>query len=319
VSAARGPAAGAARLELVAGVALLRPDEQVFDAMLAGWASQQLARNLGFGTIENRQRAVRAFAAHAGCPPWQWSAQLVDEWCTDLRAVRHLARSTVRNYTESVRLLCGYLTDPAYEWAAECETRFGTHPVQVCHEWNTAVHVQQGESGPSKRAFTVGELEAFFDYADGQVEAIRSAGRKGWWPAFRDATLFKVAYAFGLRRNEVRMLDAADFGRNHRGPEFGEYGVCQVRFGKAGKGSPPKRRSVLAVWPWSAEVLQQWDQDVRPLHAAQGNPAMWPSERVPRIGLAAIDARFGAYRDALGLDGGLDFHSLRLRTEAGRM
>src|SRR5258708_11542357 len=129
----------AARLELVAGVALLRPDEQVFDAMLAGWASQQAARNLGFATIENRQRAVRAFAAHAGCPPWQWSAQLVDEWCTGLRAVRRPARSTGRDYTESVRLLCGYLTDPAYEVAAECESRFGTHPVQVCHEWNTAV------------------------------------------------------------------------------------------------------------------------------------------------------------------------------------
>ena len=298
MSAAGGPAAGAARLELAAGVALLRPDEQVFDAMLAGWASQQLARNLGFGTIENRRRAVRAFAAHAGCFPWQWSAQLVDEWCTDLRAVRHLARSTVRDYTEAVRLLCGYLTDPAYERAAGCERRFGTHPVQVCHEWNTAVHAQAGESDPSKRAFTLDELEAFFDHADGQVEAIRSAGRKGWWPAFRDATLFKVAYGFGLRRNEVRMLDVADFGRNPRGPEFGEYGVCQVRFGKAMKGSPPKRRSVLAVWPWAAEILQQWDEDIRPLRAAEGCPAMWPSERAPRVGLAAIDARFGACRDA---------------------
>jgi len=87
--------------------------------------------------------------------------------------------------------------------------------------------------------------------------------------------------------------------------------VCQVRFGKAMKGSPPKRRSVLTVWPWAAEILQQWNEDIRPLHAAEGCPAMWPSERVPRIGLAAIDARFGAYRDALGLDGGLDFHSLR--------
>ena len=282
MSAAGGPAAGAARLELAAGVALLRPDEQVFDAMPAGWASWQLARNLGFGTIENRRRAVRAFAAHAGCFPWQWPAQLVDEWRTDLRAVRHLARPAVRNYTESVRLLCGYLTDPAYERAAECESRFGAHPVQVCHEWNTAVHAQQCESGPSKRAFTLDELEAFFDHADGQVEAIRPAGRKGWWPAFRDATLFKVAYGFGLRRNEARMPDVADFGRNPRGPEFGEYGVCQVRFGKAGKGSPPKRRSVLTVWPWAAEILQQWAEDIRPLHAAQGCPAMWPSERVPR-------------------------------------
>jgi integrase/recombinase XerC len=311
VSAAGGPAAGAARLELVAGVALLRPGEQVFDAMLAGWASQQLARNLGFGTIENRRRAVRAFAVHANAFPWQWPAQLPDEWCTDLRAVRHLARSTVRNCTEPARLPCGYLTGPAYERAAECESRFGTHPVQVCHEWTTAVHAQANESGSSKRAFTLGELEAFFDHADGQAGAIRPAGRKGWWPAFRDATLFKAACAFGLRRNEARMLDVADFGRNHRGPEFGEYGVCQVRSGEAGEGSPPRRRSVLAVWPWAAEVIQQRAEDIRPLHAAEGNPAMWPPERVPRIGLAAIDARFSAYRDALGLDGGLDFHSLR--------
>src|SRR5258708_14062421 len=91
------------------------------------------------------------------------------------------------------------------------------------------------------------------------------------------------------------MLGIADFGRNHRGPEFGEYGACQVRFGKAMKGSPPKRRGVLAVGPWSAEVLQQWAEDVRPLHAAPGNPAMWPPERGPRTGPAAIDARVAAF------------------------
>ena len=68
MSAAPGPAAGAARLELVAGVALLRPDEQVFDAMLAGWASQQLARNLGFGTIENRAAGGAGVRRACGLP-----------------------------------------------------------------------------------------------------------------------------------------------------------------------------------------------------------------------------------------------------------
>ena len=38
---------------------------------------------------------------------------------------------------------------------------------------------------------------------------------------------------------------------------------------------------------------------------------MWPSERAPRIGFSQINPRFAAYRDALGLDPGLDFHSLR--------
>jgi hypothetical protein len=38
--------------------------------------------------------------------------------------------------------------------AATCQDRFGTHPVQVVHEWNTAVHVQDNEADPKKRAFT---------------------------------------------------------------------------------------------------------------------------------------------------------------------
>ncbi|MFB7620418.1 tyrosine-type recombinase/integrase [Kitasatospora sp. NPDC056181] len=40
-------------------------------------------------------------------------------------------------------------------------------------------------------------------------------------------------------------------------------------------------------------------------------PALWPSERGPRIGLQRLDSRFAAYRDALGLDPALEFHSLR--------
>jgi hypothetical protein len=74
---------------------------------------------------------------------------------------------------------------------------------------------------------------------------VHGRGRKGWLPAFRDATLFKIAYSFGLRRNETRMLD-----------------VVNVRHGKAMRGSPPKRRSVLAVWPWTVEILAQWTGDL---------------------------------------------------------
>ena len=46
-----GIAPGAARLHLADGVALLRPEEQVFTAMLAGFANQQLARNLARTTV----------------------------------------------------------------------------------------------------------------------------------------------------------------------------------------------------------------------------------------------------------------------------
>ncbi|WP_313865493.1 hypothetical protein [Mycobacterium sp.] len=91
-----------------------------------------------------------------------------------------------------------YVVDARYGWAAECEARFGTHPVQICHEWNTAVHVADYEGRPGRRPFTRAELQAFFDYADDRVGAAWAAGRKGWLAAFRDATLFKVTYAWGL-------------------------------------------------------------------------------------------------------------------------
>ena len=50
-----GVVPGAASLHLVGGVSLLRPEEQVFSAMLAGFANQQLARNLARSTVEGRE------------------------------------------------------------------------------------------------------------------------------------------------------------------------------------------------------------------------------------------------------------------------
>jgi integrase/recombinase XerC len=188
-----GRAPGAAALHLAPGVRLLRADEQVFGAMLDGWADQQLARNLATSTITKRAAAVRAFAAHANAEPWEW-----------------------------------------------------------------------------------------------------------------------VAYAFGLRRNEVRMLDLADFGTNPHAPEFGTYGLCRVRHGKTKKGSPPRRRSVLTVWPWTPGIIAQWTEEARPqMRHAGGSKALWPSERGGRIAATSLDRRFAAYCAALGLDDGLDVHSLR--------
>lgn len=108
----------------------------------------------------------------------------------------------------------------------------------MVHEWNTAVHVADAEADVSKRAFTRKELIALFDHADEQVDRIRRTGRKGWLPAFRDSVLLKTAYAFGLRRNEIRMLDTVDFGRNPDGPEFGEYGVLYVPTRQGQEGLP---------------------------------------------------------------------------------
>jgi len=67
-------------------------------------------------------------------------------------------------------LFCGYLTDRRYDgWDEVCEQRFGTHPVQVCHEWNMAVHRSEGEARPGNRPLSREELQGFFDYCDDRV------------------------------------------------------------------------------------------------------------------------------------------------------
>ena len=48
----RGELAGAARLELVSGVAQLRPEDAMFEAMLRGWRAQQASRGLREETVE---------------------------------------------------------------------------------------------------------------------------------------------------------------------------------------------------------------------------------------------------------------------------
>ena len=54
VVGSRRLAPGVVRLHLADGVPLLRPDEQVFQAMLDGWRNQQLARDLARSTVGGR-------------------------------------------------------------------------------------------------------------------------------------------------------------------------------------------------------------------------------------------------------------------------
>jgi integrase/recombinase XerC len=65
---------GSARLQLVDRVPLLRPAEQVFEAMLDRWRNQQLARNLAASTVEGRRATVRAFGAACGARKYRQAA-----------------------------------------------------------------------------------------------------------------------------------------------------------------------------------------------------------------------------------------------------
>ena len=190
---------GSARLMLASGVALLRADEAVFDAMLTGWARQQIGgRGLGRSCVEGRIGVVRRFVAYTNEYPWHWTSAMVDEWTTHLVSELHRAKSTVRHAQAALRLFCAFLLDNRYGWVQECEKRFGTHPVQVCQEDNTSRHLLDYQGDPRRRPLTREELQTLFDYIDSRVEFAVRRGRKGTLTAYRDSTLFKTVYGWGL-------------------------------------------------------------------------------------------------------------------------
>lgn len=303
-----GRPAGSAALVLVGTGTPLDPAPALFEAMLEGWRRQHVARRLSPSFTNDRQRVVRRFQAFAGSWPWQWQSAQVDAWV----AQGQWAHSTIRSYQGAVGLFLDYVCDPRYEWAQACVERVGTVPTQILHEANTAAHVCDYEGRPERRPLTRDELQVLFDTADAAVDEAARSPRKGWLPAFRDATMLKVIYGWGLRRREAAMLDVSDFAPNPAAPELGRFGIVHIRFGKAMKGSPPRRRAVASVMPWAVEALGQFVDEVRPHHgdAARG-PALWLTERGGRISPRRVDERFASWRAAAGLASELSVHCLR--------
>ncbi|WP_244177614.1 tyrosine-type recombinase/integrase [Streptomyces atriruber] len=221
--------------------------------------------------------------------------------------------STARGYEVSIQMFCAYISDPRYDWPKECERRFGTVPQQVFHEWNTVLHVTEYEGDPRRRPLHYDEVQALFDAADSRVEQIRARRVKGALPAMRDAALLKTVYAFGLRRQESAGLDLVDFRRVPRTARFGHFGAVYVRFGKASRGSAPKRRTILLVpeIDWIVPVLEQWVGEVRPLLRPGAHPALWVTERGGRLDRRSVNDAFVTVRDLAGLPTELDPHRLR--------
>lgn len=294
------------------GVRPLRMAEAVFEASLSGWGRQQAARHLAESTKRKGAAMVRRFRVETGLWPWEWGAIHVDEWLEDLAvAPKRRSVSTLRSYQATLRGFLDYLTDERYPWLAICEVEFGVRLVQILDERNSIRHVVEYEGRPGRRPLTREELVLFFDHCDARVTDRRARKRKGALAAFRDAALFKTIYAWGLRRQEAARLDVSDFSANPHRASFGGYGTLNVRYGKASRGSAPKRRNVLSVFDWSVEVIEQYVEEVRPLYGLQGHPALWLTERGGRISSEQVTDRFAEYRDELGLPGELSPHALR--------
>jgi len=305
----------------VAGVRHLDEPSAVFEAMLTGWERQQRSRALVAGTVEPRIALLRRFFEFAGSYPWAWTAGDVEDFTMSLMSgPKRLAPSTIRAYHLALRMFCDYLLDGRYGWVAQCEARFGQVPAQVCHDFNTVAHTSEYEGRPGRRPFTYDELQHLFDFLDTRVEQVQASGRKGSWAALRDAQMIKTAYAFGLRRRELCMLDVVDLRPNPQMRRWGTYGAVHVRYGKAVRGGVPRRRTVLTVpeLDWVVDGLRQWVEQARPLliddvseSGGLDRPELFPTERRGRVSVNTMDKRFAWLRDQAGLPEDLSLHCLR--------
>ncbi|WP_454117621.1 tyrosine-type recombinase/integrase [Microbacterium lacticum] len=305
---------GAAPLELVSGIVHLDEERAVFEAMLTGWDRQQRSRLLSEDTVTARVRLLRRFTEFAGSFPWQWTPGDVEDFTVSLMTgTDRLAPSTIRGYHLTLRMFGDFLLDARYGWVAQCEERFGAIPSQVCHDFNTVAHLAEYEGRPGRRPFSYDELQHLFDFLDTRVEQVQRSGRKGAWAAMRDAQMVKTCYAYGLRRRELCNLDLPDLRPNPKMRQWDTYGAVHVRFGKAGRGKVPRRRTVLTVpeFDWVVDGMRQWVEDVRPILGWEKLEALWLTERGQRLSVKSMDHRFAWLREQAGLDPDLTLHCLR--------
>jgi integrase/recombinase XerC len=77
------------------------------------------------------------------------------------------------------------------------------------------------------------------------------------------------------------------------------------------RGQPPRRRSVASVMGWAVAAVADYVTNIRPRFGLADHPALWVTERGGRLQAADLNARFDAYRAALGLPSELGLHCLR--------
>lgn len=294
---------------------LLSASEFAFKKMLEGFARQQASRGLRDRTISNRDYCVRRFAEFCGTYPWEWTAADLEEFSMHLlNASPPIAVSSVRSYQNTIAAFCAFANDPDYGWPEVLVERWQATVAQISTPWNTVRHLADFEGKPARRPFTYEELQVLFDTADERFHDVSERKTKGALAALRDSQMLKTTYAFGLRRAEVVGLQLHDLHHNHSVPHWGRFAALHVRFGKAMRGGPPRRRTVFAVvqFAWAVEGLRHWVDVVRPhFPNAANQPTLWPTERGTAVTPRYLDDRFSAIRDAAGLDPALTLHSLR--------
>ena len=276
--------AGAARLVLVEGAALLHPEPAVFEAMLTGWRQQQESRLLA--RVDDRD-AGQDDAPVPGVHR-RVSVAVGPRGRRGVDGVVAFGGPVAYNdprLPELVGDVLGFVCDARYGWVDECEDRFGEHPVQICHEWNTADHVADYEGGPGRRPFTRASCRGSSITPMTRSRRAAAAWPQGWVGgvagrrAVQGDLRVGAAPPGGDDAGHHRLLHQP--GRSRAGPVRDAVGP--LRQGDAGQ-RPPRRRNVATVMPWAVRGAGGVSGRGPSAAIAPGDrAALWLTERGGRI------------------------------------
>ncbi len=210
--------------------------------------------------IESGKQAITAicdFLSHTKTPPWRWTAPMLYEYLTDMRA-RGLAPSTIRARHHYIKNMCD----------AILSDRDVANKVEARHPGCTFQQITDAKSRALVKGFgkkkkklvnpTPNDMQKVFDYLESEIVEAIETGRQTPYILFRDRAIIATFDAYGARLSELRGADVTDFDFDPECPEYGDLGIWHI----VGKGDKDRHLPILT--PWIYPVLSQYIDNVRP-------------------------------------------------------
>lgn len=275
-------------------------EEDTYSQIINAYTNRLMARRLKPSSIKTIINTIEDFFSFSNEYPWNWTAELFDEWCAYLYRERNNCESTQRHKQNIIARFQSFLVESP-KLSELCKVNFGKKPVMICSLENLIPHKVTDENKEKRMAFTKEQLKCLWSYLDEQIALAYKSKSKRLKVLQRDKVLYLLIYYYGLRANEMSMLDTTDFIHNPKKPEWEGFGGIMVRYGKSSKGSPPKRRTVWTISDTSVQYLKWYLESVRPLFGFDEQPSLFLTERGCRMNPKTITQNFKEHLKCAGL------------------
>lgn len=274
--------------------------ESVYNRILESYNNRLLSRRLKSSTIKSIFSVINDFFMFSNIYPWEWSSDIFEDWCAYLYRERNNCESTQRHKQNMISRFNSFIVESPM-LSDLCKNISGKKPTLFCSEENLIPHKVTDENKEKRLAFTKEHLKCLWEYFDEQIAIAYKNNSKSLKVLRRDKVLYLIIYYYGLRANEVSMLDTTDFLHNPKCPEWDNFGGIIVRFGKSSKGSPPKRRTVWTISETSVQYLRWYLETIRPLFGFDENKSLFLTERGCRMNPKNITQNFKEHLKCAGL------------------